>query len=90
MVCSFQDCQLSLLTTAIKTGSAHAALIPYYLNYDDSQSPGPESDAIVIEAYQLSERGGRLICSLEEGIAKLVGEGAEMGKGTITGHARRS
>ena len=47
------------------TGSAHTSLIPYWSEKLNKKE---------MTAYQLSERGGKLICKLEGDRVKIAGE----------------
>ena len=74
-----------------QTGSAHAYLTAYYLLTSASSSiprylvPGDIQD-LVLDAKQVSARGGALECKLaeEEGIVAITGTACEMAKGTLS------
>ena len=71
----------------MQTGSAWAVLTGYYLQPDGmghefvKRAGGDENS--VLDARQLSERGGALTSHLENGRAKLVGRGWRWGSGTL-------
>ncbi|CAK9782064.1 unnamed protein product [Cutaneotrichosporon oleaginosum] len=80
------------------TGSAHAVLTGYYLSAngggrstierlvrdpDDERPASVKPSTVVLDAVQLSARGGSMRCSLVDGRAQLVGRAYLMGKGTL-------
>ncbi|WWD18033.1 hypothetical protein CI109_102480 [Kwoniella shandongensis] len=70
------------------TGSAHAYLTGYYLASPRSKSlsePFRQNPAdVVIEAKQLSHRGGELRCTWDNGNVKLVGKAFEWARGMLS------
>ena len=56
------------------TGSAHCTLVPYWKNRLSKNQ---------FNAVQVSERGGKLYCTLEDGMVKISGEAVAYLEGTI-------
>lgn len=70
-----------------QTGSAWAVLTGYYLDpaglWHEFVKAAGGDEGSVLDARQLSERGGALTSQLEGGRAKLVGRGWRTGSGTL-------
>lgn len=72
------------------TGAAHTALVPYFLDGPATERVrallGPNADprTAVVDAHQLSARGGAMEGSIVNGRAKLVGRAWRWGKGELT------
>ncbi|KAI9635067.1 uncharacterized protein MKK02DRAFT_43747 [Dioszegia hungarica] len=73
------------------TGAAHAFLTSYYTSptifaqLPSSVTEGSTPETVVLDAYQMSERQGRLECRLEKGgRVELVGRGVIWGKGDLS------
>jgi hypothetical protein len=74
-----------------QTGAAHAFLTSYYTSptifaqLPSSVTEGSTPETVVLDAYQMSERQGRLECRLEKGgRVELVGRGVIWGKGDLS------
>lgn len=77
------------LTLKSQTGSAHAYLTGYYVNSPLADKLLPEKFAdspmtTVLNGTQLSKRGGKIICTWDDGKVKLVGKVWEFGRGTLS------
>ncbi|WOO78707.1 putative isomerase [Vanrija pseudolonga] len=72
------------------TGAAHTALVPYYLDGPATERvrallpAGADPRAAIVDAHQLSARGGAIEGSIVNGRAKLVGRAWRWGKGELT------
>ncbi|KAL7423761.1 hypothetical protein Q5752_001344 [Cryptotrichosporon argae] len=64
------------------TGAAHAALAPYYASR--ASLPSSVATPLVIDALQVSARGGGMTVSLVDGRARLVGRVWETARGTLS------
>lgn len=76
------------LTLKSQTGSAHAYLTGYYVNSPLAAKLLPKKFAdspmtTVLNGTQLSKRGGKIICTWDDGKVKLVGKVWEFGRGTL-------
>ncbi|BEI92575.1 uncharacterized protein CcaverHIS019_0502030 [Cutaneotrichosporon cavernicola] len=65
------------------TGSAHAALAEYYLLGHGSGMFGPDAKSVVLDAHQVSRRGGAMRVSLDNGRVKVVGKTWIWGEGEM-------
>ncbi|BEJ00349.1 hypothetical protein CcaverHIS631_0502060 [Cutaneotrichosporon cavernicola] len=68
---------------ATQTGSAHAALAEYYLLGHGSGMFGPDAKSVVLDAHQVSRRGGAMRVSLDNGRVKVVGKTWIWGEGEM-------
>ncbi|TXT08663.1 hypothetical protein VHUM_02791 [Vanrija humicola] len=77
--------------TTPQTGSAHTALIHYYLRTADASArvaalagvPQADVEKVVLDAAQVSPRGGEIRAQIVDGRASLVGKGWRWGFGQL-------
>jgi predicted PhzF superfamily epimerase YddE/YHI9 len=69
----------------VQTGSAHCALIPYYLQQASSTFSTAATDKLALSVQQQSKQTGEMVVQWlkDAGRVRIFGQGVEVGKGEI-------